>query len=153
MKLGQTLSGLLNASFGNAVEIIVGIAALLQGSQRHKRVPPPIAHSTARRTSHRADLCTWAFTLLYTVVLTMTQLLGSILSNILLVLGCSFLAGMWRATAPCPIASSLWKPEHLTYRWPEVQRELLPNDCGASVSASRSSSQHRLHANAFQWNV
>jgi Ca2+:H+ antiporter len=32
MKLGQTLSGLLNASFGNAVEIIVGIAALLQGN-------------------------------------------------------------------------------------------------------------------------
>jgi Ca2+:H+ antiporter len=32
MKLGQTLSGLLNASFGNAVEIIVGVAALLQGS-------------------------------------------------------------------------------------------------------------------------
>lgn len=31
MKLGETLSGLLNASFGNAVEIIVGIAALLQG--------------------------------------------------------------------------------------------------------------------------
>lgn len=30
MKLGQTLSGLLNASFGNAVEIIVGVAALLQ---------------------------------------------------------------------------------------------------------------------------
>jgi len=29
--LGQTLAGLLNASFGNAVEIIVGIAALLQG--------------------------------------------------------------------------------------------------------------------------
>ena len=33
LKLGQTLSGLLNASFGNAVEIIVGIAALLQGSR------------------------------------------------------------------------------------------------------------------------
>lgn len=30
--LGQTLAGLLNASFGNAVEIIVGVAALLQGS-------------------------------------------------------------------------------------------------------------------------
>ncbi|KAG9078131.1 hypothetical protein FRC06_008517, partial [Ceratobasidium sp. 370] len=30
MRLGQTLGGLLNASFGNAVEIIVGVAALLQ---------------------------------------------------------------------------------------------------------------------------
>ncbi|KAI0373011.1 calcium/proton exchanger [Pilatotrama ljubarskyi] len=59
LKLGQTLSGLLNASFGNAVEIIVGIAALLQGELR----------------------------------IVQTSLLGSILSNLLLVLGCSFLAG------------------------------------------------------------
>ncbi|KII89089.1 hypothetical protein PLICRDRAFT_175323 [Plicaturopsis crispa FD-325 SS-3] len=58
LKLGQTLSGLLNASFGNAVEIIVGIAALLQGELR----------------------------------IVQTSMLGSILSNILLVLGCSFLA-------------------------------------------------------------
>ncbi|OCH86901.1 calcium/proton exchanger [Obba rivulosa] len=59
LKLGQTLSGLLNASFGNAVEIIVGVAALLQGEYR----------------------------------IVQTSLLGSILSNLLLVLGCSFLAG------------------------------------------------------------
>ncbi|TFK42374.1 Sodium/calcium exchanger protein-domain-containing protein [Crucibulum laeve] len=57
-KLGQTLAGLLNASFGNAVEIIVGIAALMQGELR----------------------------------IVQTSMLGSILSNILLVLGCSFLA-------------------------------------------------------------
>jgi len=57
-KLGQTLAGLLNASFGNAVEIIVGIAALLQNEIR----------------------------------IVQTSMLGSILSNILLVLGCSFLA-------------------------------------------------------------
>jgi len=37
-KLGQTVAGLLNASFGNAVEIIVGIAALLQGQST--RLPP-----------------------------------------------------------------------------------------------------------------
>ncbi|KAG2146897.1 calcium proton exchanger [Suillus bovinus] len=59
VKLGQTMSGLLNASFGNAVEIIVGIAALLNGQLR----------------------------------IVQTSMLGSILSNILLVLGCSFLAG------------------------------------------------------------
>jgi Ca2+:H+ antiporter len=59
LKLGQTLSGLLNASFGNAVEIIVGIAALLQDEIR----------------------------------IVQTSMLGSILSNLLLVLGCSFLAG------------------------------------------------------------
>ncbi|KAH9950297.1 calcium/proton exchanger [Amylocystis lapponica] len=59
MKLGQTLSGLLSASFGNAVEIIVGVAALLQGEMR----------------------------------IVQTSMLGSILSNLLLVLGCSFFAG------------------------------------------------------------
>ncbi|KAL0067078.1 hypothetical protein AAF712_005865 [Marasmius tenuissimus] len=56
--LGQTLAGLLNASFGNAVEIIVGIAALLRDE----------------------------------IVIVQNSMLGSILSNILLVLGCSFLA-------------------------------------------------------------
>jgi Ca2+:H+ antiporter len=59
LKLGQTLGGLLNASFGNAVEIIVGVAALLKDELR----------------------------------VVQTSLLGSILSNILLVLGCSFVAG------------------------------------------------------------
>ncbi|THH03425.1 hypothetical protein EW145_g6270 [Phellinidium pouzarii] len=59
--LGQTLSGLLNASFGNAVEIIVGIAALFQDELR----------------------------------IVQTSMLGSILSNLLLVLGCSFLAGAY----------------------------------------------------------
>ncbi|KAF9261443.1 Calcium/proton exchanger [Marasmius fiardii PR-910] len=57
-QLGQTLAGLLNASFGNAVEIIVGIAALLRDE----------------------------------IVIVQNSMLGSVLSNILLVLGCSFLA-------------------------------------------------------------
>lgn len=59
VRLGQTLAGLLNASFGNAVEIIVGIAALLQDE----------------------------------LVIVQNSMLGSILSNILLVLGMSFFAG------------------------------------------------------------
>ncbi|KIM21352.1 hypothetical protein M408DRAFT_333492 [Serendipita vermifera MAFF 305830] len=59
IELGETLGALLNASFGNAVEIIVGIAALLQGQLR----------------------------------IVQTSMLGSILSNILLVLGCAFFAG------------------------------------------------------------
>jgi Ca2+:H+ antiporter len=59
LSVGQTLAGLLNATFGNAVEIIVGITALLQGEVR----------------------------------IVQTSMLGSVLSNILLVLGCSFLAG------------------------------------------------------------
>ncbi|KAG8733901.1 hypothetical protein FRC11_000455 [Ceratobasidium sp. 423] len=59
MRLGQTLGGLLNASFGNAVEIIVGIAALVQGELR----------------------------------IVQTSMLGSVLSNLLLVLGMSFFVG------------------------------------------------------------
>ncbi|KAK6902957.1 calcium/proton exchanger [Kwoniella mangroviensis CBS 8507] len=58
MKLGQTLGGLLNATFGNAVELIVAIAALAQNELR----------------------------------LVQTSLLGSVLSNVLLVLGMSFFA-------------------------------------------------------------
>ena len=34
LSLGQTLAGLLNATFGNAVEIIVGLVALLEGEVR-----------------------------------------------------------------------------------------------------------------------
>ncbi|TIA97065.1 hypothetical protein E3P94_03204 [Wallemia ichthyophaga] len=59
LKLGDTLGGLLNASFGNAVELIVGIVALNQGQLR----------------------------------IVQTSMLGSILSNLLLVLGMSFFAG------------------------------------------------------------
>ncbi|BGP22981.1 hypothetical protein JCM10295v2_001872 [Rhodotorula toruloides] len=59
LKVGQTVGGLLNATFGNAVELIVGILALIRGELR----------------------------------IVQTSLLGSILSNLLLVLGCSFLAG------------------------------------------------------------
>eukprot|EP00775_Hariotina_reticulata_P009801 gene9801-9959_t len=59
VRLGQTIGGLLNATFGNVVELILSIAALNQG--------------------------------LYDVVA--TSLLGSILSNLLLVLGMSFFVG------------------------------------------------------------
>jgi len=57
--LGQTLGGLLNATFGNAVELIVSIIALRSNEIR----------------------------------IVQASMLGSILSNILLVLGCCFLAG------------------------------------------------------------
>lgn len=58
-KLGQTIGGLLNATFGNAVELIVSIIALKEGQIR----------------------------------IVQASMLGSILSNILLVLGCCFIAG------------------------------------------------------------
>ncbi|KAF1832244.1 vacuolar calcium ion transporter /H(+) exchanger [Decorospora gaudefroyi] len=57
-KLGQTLGGLMNATFGNAVELIVSIVALKNGEIR----------------------------------IVQASMLGSILSNILLVLGCCFLS-------------------------------------------------------------
>lgn len=61
IKVGQTLGGLLNASFGNAVEIIVGIIALVQNQ----------------------------------IIIVQASLLGSMLSNLLLVLGmCFFIGGL-----------------------------------------------------------
>ncbi|EED16753.1 calcium ion transporter Vcx1, putative [Talaromyces stipitatus ATCC 10500] len=57
--MGQTLGGLMNATFGNAVELIVSIIALKDGQIR----------------------------------VVQASMLGSILSNILLVLGCCFLIG------------------------------------------------------------
>ncbi|EOD50132.1 putative calcium proton exchanger protein [Neofusicoccum parvum UCRNP2] len=61
VKMGQTIGGLMNATFGNAVELIVSIVALKNGEIR----------------------------------IVQSSMLGSILSNILLVLGCCFLAGGW----------------------------------------------------------
>jgi calcium/proton exchanger cax len=59
VRFGDTIGGLINATFGNVVEIILSVAALQQG--------------------------------LYQVVA--MSLLGSILSNLLLVLGCCFIFG------------------------------------------------------------
>jgi len=59
VRFGDTIGGLLNASFGNVVEMILGLSALSRG--------------------------------LYKVVA--ASLIGSILSNLLLVLGCCFLFG------------------------------------------------------------
>ncbi|KAI5954130.1 VCX1 [Candida margitis] len=57
--VGQTVGGLLNATFGNAVELIVSIIALKENQVR----------------------------------IVQASMLGSILSNLLLVLGCCFVAG------------------------------------------------------------
>jgi len=59
IRTGQTIGGLLNATFGNAVELILGIIALTKGLIR----------------------------------VVQASLLGSILSNLLLVLGMCFVAG------------------------------------------------------------
>lgn len=57
--IGEVLGGLLNASFGNAVELIVGVIALAQGK----------------------------------ILIVKTSLIGSMLSNLLLVLGMCFFFG------------------------------------------------------------
>lgn len=59
MRIGEVLGGLLNASFGNAVELIVGILALVKGE----------------------------------IVIVQTSLIGSMLSNLLLVMGMCFFFG------------------------------------------------------------
>ncbi|OZJ03823.1 hypothetical protein BZG36_03828, partial [Bifiguratus adelaidae] len=61
MRTGETIGGLLNATFGNAVELIISIIALTQN--------PPL------------------------IRVVQASMLGSILSNICLVLGCCFLFG------------------------------------------------------------
>jgi len=65
--LGETIGGLLNATFGNAVEVVVMVLALLK----------------AKNTPDQEEV-------LLDVV--QTSLIGSIFSNSLLVLGCSFVA-------------------------------------------------------------
>lgn len=59
MYVGETLGGLLNASFGNATELIVGVIALTQNK----------------------------------ILIVQTSLIGSMLSNLLLVLGMCFYGG------------------------------------------------------------
>eukprot|EP00486_Rosalina_sp_Unknown_P001747 CAMPEP_0201568156 /NCGR_PEP_ID=MMETSP0190_2-20130828/9070_1 /ASSEMBLY_ACC=CAM_ASM_000263 /TAXON_ID=37353 /ORGANISM="Rosalina sp." /LENGTH=530 /DNA_ID=CAMNT_0047988971 /DNA_START=217 /DNA_END=1809 /DNA_ORIENTATION=- len=65
--LGETIGGLLNATFGNAVEIVVMVLALVHAKQNEDQKE----------------------TLLDVV---QTSLIGSIFSNSLLVLGCAFVA-------------------------------------------------------------
>jgi Ca2+:H+ antiporter len=75
VKLGETLGGLLNATFGNAVELIVGVI----------RIPcmSPLTHLQVSIVALRNG----------EIRIVQSSMLGSILSNILLVLGCCFVAG------------------------------------------------------------
>ena len=66
--LGQGIGGLLNATFGNAAEIIIGLTALAAG------LPEVVQASLA----------------------------GSIISNVLLVLGTAMLIGGWRYRRDLP---------------------------------------------------
>ncbi|KAJ7481124.1 Sodium/calcium exchanger protein-domain-containing protein [Mycena galericulata] len=108
-KLGQTLAGLLNASFGNAVEIIVGIAALLQGEIR----------------------------------IVQTSMLGSILSNLLLVLGSSFLAAGFKfkesnfQVTAAQASSSLMTLACITLVIPAAYHSTMLESDGAKNSLAR----------------
>ena len=66
--MGETVGGLLNATFGNAVEIVVMILALVEAKKKEGK--------------SREDL----------LIVVQTSLIGSIFSNALLVLGCAFFA-------------------------------------------------------------
>ncbi|CEI90868.1 Putative Calcium/proton exchanger [Rhizopus microsporus] len=79
LRSGSTVGALLNATFGNAVELILGIIALKEGLIRVVQ---------GKKTKYRHKL---------TYLIT-ASILGSILSNILLVLGfCFFLGGLNRS--------------------------------------------------------
>ena len=111
LSLGQTLAGLLNATFGNAVEIIVGLVALFKGEVRIVQT----------------SVCIRIFfsvTYVYCV-----QMLGSILSNILLVLGCSFFAGMSMCQFREPVHST-----ESSHSWHLPEGEQIQGDCRTNVS-------------------
>lgn len=82
MRSGSTIGALLNATFGNAVELILGIIALKEGLIRV--VQGKIYISCFKNTPLFTCIC-------------IASVLGSILSNLLLVLGfCFFLGGVTR---------------------------------------------------------
>lgn len=80
--MGQTLGGLMNATFGNAVELIVSILLFLS------------LHPFERNKTNLVR-CKVSIIALKDDQIRVVQasMLGSILSNILLVLGCCFLVG------------------------------------------------------------
>lgn len=94
MSMSQSVSALLNATFGNAVELLVGIVALQQNQLR----------------------------------LVQTSMLGSILSNILLVLGCSFAAYVWLAGSSL-FACHLNRFIVTLQRRDRLQGVDIPHDC------------------------
>ena len=101
LRSNQTVGGLLNATFGNAVELIVSIVALRKGMIKLVQVREN--EGTASTATHSCMdlfvncLLTVSFILAHLVLAcacaVQTSLLGSILSNCLLVLGMAFLLG------------------------------------------------------------
>ena len=90
MHTSETLGGLLNATFGNVTELVVSLIALNRGLLRIVQArPPPAPPSFAAPPAAIPPADPGARAPMYVQV----SLLGSILSNMLLVLGCAFLFG------------------------------------------------------------
>ncbi|KAH9914793.1 Calcium/proton exchanger [Amylocystis lapponica] len=86
MRVGQTLAGLLNATLGNAVELIVSIIALIKCELQIVQSSRTLAFLGVHLSPIIRDL-------LVADVMCLTAVVGSILSNLLLVLGMCFFAG------------------------------------------------------------
>lgn len=83
-KVGPGLGGLLNATFGNAAELIIGIMLLQKGFAKaalEQADPDPAVSGAAVQTLHNF------------FEIAKASLTGSIVGNVLLVLGASVLAG------------------------------------------------------------
>ncbi|KAK5014464.1 Vacuolar membrane antiporter [Cryomyces antarcticus] len=88
VKLGQTLGGLMNATFGNAVELIVSVPA----SSLCAEAPFGDRIRIGKNTDKKPQVSIVALKN-GEIRIVQASMLGSILSNILLVLGCCFIAG------------------------------------------------------------
>jgi Ca2+:H+ antiporter len=106
LRCGQLLGGLINATFGNVVEVILSLAALHKVGSHTQ--PPKGAAGHPAQVGHtwRASVAPSQSSNPLTPLtppraqglldVVAASLLGSILSNLLLVLGCCFLLGGMR---------------------------------------------------------
>lgn len=130
MKLGQTLSGLLNASFGNAVEIIVGIAALLQGE---------LALFLLYRCLDRV--------LFFRSIADCADIGNHFRRQHICDFNCSLDARIYSFQSPArpwllflrrSVLWQFWNPSNWLYylhsRWPQIHRKHFSRHCGSSVS-------------------
>jgi hypothetical protein len=114
VKLGQTLGGLLNASFGNAVEIIVGIAALMRGER---------TLSVSSR-GVLTDAC--------------LQMKSGLSKPRLVARNIRYFTRMLMNIVDAWIHSFQYPPRFghvILRRWPQVQRKQFPGHCRPGVSS------------------
>ncbi|MBI4872462.1 MAG: calcium/proton exchanger [Candidatus Riflebacteria bacterium] len=83
-RLGPGIGGFLNATFGNATELIIGLMALYSASQLASQAAAPPAGKTAQQLMASADNL---------VEVVKASITGSIIGNLLFILGLAFLVG------------------------------------------------------------